>query len=138
MLYGDADANRLTEKVLDACVEVHRHLGPGLLESVYEECLVMELSDRELAFERQVPLPVVYKGRLVTSPFRLDLLVERAVVVELKAIERLAPVHQCQLITYLKLTGASVGLLVNFNVPLLKEGVKRVVRPDLLTQRFEH
>lgn len=135
MLYGNEKWNLLTETILECCVEVHRHLGPGLLESIYEECLVLELSDRGMSFERQIPLPVVYKGRLATTPFRLDLLVEKAVVVGLKSVERTAPIHLCQVITYLKLTGAPVGLLVNFHVPLLKDGVKRVVRPDLLPQR---
>jgi len=132
MLYGEEEWNILSERILDSCMEVHRQLGPGLLESVYEECLALELSDRGLAFERQIPVPVVYKGRLATTPFRLDLLVEKTVIVELKAIERLIPIHQCQLITYLKLTEIPLGLLVNFNVPLLKEGVKRVIRPDLI------
>jgi GxxExxY protein len=106
---------------------VHRQLGPGLLESAYEQCLCHELHLRGLAFQRQVELPIVYKGLKLDCGYRLDLIVENEVVVELKAIERLLPVHEAQLLTYLRLTGKRVGLLINFNVPLLTTGIIRRV-----------
>lgn len=119
--------NEVTEKIIGACIEIHRAIGPGLLESAYEECLCFELSKNGLTFERQKPLPVVYKSVRLDCGYRLDLVVENFVVVELKAVENLLPVHEAQLLTYLKLTGLQVGLLINFNVPVLKQGVKRIV-----------
>ncbi|MFQ5764390.1 MAG: GxxExxY protein [Rhodospirillales bacterium] len=119
--------NELTEKVIGASIEVHRALGPGLLESSYEECLCHELTLRGVLFERQVPLPVEYKGVKLDCGYRLDLLVDNAVVVELKAVERIEPIHEAQLLTHLKLGGWTVGLLINFNVPVLKNGIKRIV-----------
>jgi GxxExxY protein len=118
--------------VIGACIEVHRHLGPGLLESAYEECLCHELSLRGLAFERQVPLPVQYKSVRLDCGYRLDLVVQGRLVLELKTVETLQPIHQAQLVTYLKLSGMTFGLLVNFHVPVLKSGLKRVVNqfPD--------
>lgn len=122
------DLNGLTKQVIGAAIEVHREMGPGLLESVYERCLQLELEDAGLRVESQVPVPVVYKGRPVhTEGLRLDLLVEDTVVVELKSKERLADVDKKQLLTYLKLTGKQVGLLINFNEALLKNGVVRIV-----------
>jgi len=106
---------------------VHRHLGPGLLESAYEECLCHELHLCGLAFGRQVDLPVFYKGLKLDCGYRIDLIVKKAVVLELKAIERILPIHQAQLLTYMKLSGMSVGLLINFNAPLLTQGIIRRV-----------
>ena len=106
---------------------MHRHLGPGLLESAYEECLCRELHLCGLSFERQVDLPVSYKGLKLDCGYRIDLIVQKTVLLELKAIERTMPIHQAQLLTYMKLSGMSVGLLINFNVPLLTQGIIRRV-----------
>jgi GxxExxY protein len=132
---GDAEARRfdeLTDQVIGACIEVHRALGPGLLESAYEECLCHELSLRKLAFERQVPLPVNYKAVKLDCGYRLDIVVEGKLVLELKTVETLLPIHQAQLLTYLKLSSLTYGLLINFHVPVLKHGLKRIVNefPD--------
>jgi len=113
--------------IIGATIEVHRHLGPGLLESAYEECLCHELYLRGLAFERQVDLPVAYKGLHLSCGYKIDLIVQHEVVVELKAVERVLPVHTAQLLTYLKLSEKHVGLLINFNTSLLTHGVKRIV-----------
>lgn len=112
--------------VVDAAFKVHTTLGPGLLENVYEVCLAHELSKRSLKLERQVSLPVVYDGEKLDAGLRLDLLIEDILVVELKAVEALLPVHTAQLLTYLKLTGHRLGLLINFNVPLIKDGIRRI------------
>ncbi|MCX7855588.1 MAG: GxxExxY protein [Anaerolineae bacterium] len=119
--------NLLSNRIIGAALEVHRQLGPGLLESAYEECLAYELSLSNIPFERQKPVPVVYKGIRLDCGFRVDLLVGNLVVVELKAVDALMPVHQAQVLTYLKLTGCRLGLLINFNVVRLREGIKRVV-----------
>ena len=119
--------NEITQTVIGAAIEVHRVLGPGLLESAYEECLCRELVLRKVPYERQRQLPVDYKGTKVDCGYRLDLLVSEQVVVEIKAVESLLPIHHAQLLTYLKLGGWKVGLLMNFNVPVLKQGIKRVV-----------
>ncbi|HKB97951.1 MAG TPA: GxxExxY protein, partial [Terriglobales bacterium] len=116
-----------TSAIIGAAIEVHRHLGPGLLESAYEECLCYELHLCGLAFERQVDLPVSYKGLKLDCGYRIDLIVRKEVVLELKAIERIMPIHQAQLLTYMKLSGMSVGLLINFNAPLLTQGIIRRV-----------
>lgn len=131
----DAEAqslDKLSEQVIGACIAVHRALGPGLLESAYEECLCHELSLRSIAFERQVPLPVSYKGVKLECGYRLDLVIEGKLIVELKAVEALLPIHEAQILTHLKLTGKTVGLLINFNVAVLKAGLKRIVHhyPD--------
>ncbi len=117
----------ITEGIIGAAIEVHRVLGPGLLESVYEECLCYELGLRKIAFQRQVELPIAYKELSLPGAYRLDLLVENAVVVEIKAIERILAVHEAQLLTYLRLTGKRAGLLINFNVARLVDGVVRKV-----------
>jgi GxxExxY protein len=117
----------LTEKIIGAAMEVHTALGPGLLESTYEECLAREMQLSGLAFERQVPLPVAYKGVKLDCGYRLDFLVERAVILELKATDMLRPIHEAQVLTYLRLGGWTVGLLMNFNVPVLRNGIKRIV-----------
>ena len=116
----------LTERIIGCAIEVHRTLGPGLLESTYVEALTVEFAEADLRFVRQVPVPLTYKGRSL-GEYRLDLLVEEAVVVEVKAVERFDPVHEAQLLTYLRLTGKRVGLLINFNRRLLREGIKRLV-----------
>lgn len=113
--------------IVDSAMKVHRELGPGLLESVYEHCLAHELTRRAIPFGRQVPVPIRYDGEFLDAGFRLDLLVDGAIIVEIKAVEKLAPLHQAQLLTYMKLTGISMGFLMNFNVRLLKDGVKRYV-----------
>ncbi|MEW6128069.1 MAG: GxxExxY protein [Acidobacteriota bacterium] len=117
----------LTEKIIGFAIEVHRALGPGLLESAYEECLCYDLSQAGLRIERQVPLPVVYKSVKLDCGYRMDVVVEDEVVVELKTVEHLLPVHQAQLITYLRLGGYKKGLLLNFNNSVLKNGIKRIV-----------
>jgi len=119
--------NQITEAIIGAAIEVHRVLGPGLLESAYEECLCHELTLRQIPFERQRPLPVEYKGLHLDCGYRLDLLVADTVVVEIKAIESILPVHEAQLLTYLKLGGWKVGLLINFHVSVLKQGIRRRV-----------
>ncbi|MBW4582970.1 MAG: GxxExxY protein [Tildeniella nuda ZEHNDER 1965/U140] len=125
----DAEAqsfSELTRQTIGSCIEVHRHLGPGLLESAYEHCLCHELSLVGLVFERQKPLPVVYKGVRLDCGYRLDLVVESRLILELKAVETLLPIHDAQLLTYLKLSRLTLGLLINFNVPVLKSGLKRI------------
>jgi len=126
--------NRITESIIGAAIEVHRALGPGLLESAYEACLAFELAQRGLQVEQQKPLPVLYREVKLDCGYRLDLLVEEAVIVEVKAVDRLMPIHQAQLLSYLKLSGCKVGLLINFNVKVLKDGIRRVVNnfPDTL------
>jgi GxxExxY protein len=119
--------NELTHEIIGAAIEVHKNLGPGLLESTYEECLCHELSQRGIPFERQKPVSVVYKGVKLDCGYRLDLLVSDRVILELKSVEALAPIHNSIMITYLKLSGNRIGLLMNFNVQILKKGVKRVV-----------
>jgi GxxExxY protein len=119
--------NVLTDKIIGAAIEVHRHLGPGLLESIYEECLCYELCQLGLQFERQVHLPITYKGLKLSSAYKMDLLVEDTIVVEIKATEEAPPIQKSQLLTYLKSANKRVGLLINFNVPVLKFGLKRVV-----------
>jgi GxxExxY protein len=121
------ETERIGKLILDAAFEVHKELGPGLLESVYEYCLVQELKSRNLYVESQVKLPVIYKGKQLDKEFVLDLLVEHEIVIELKAVEILMPVHEVQLLTYLKLADNKLGYLINFNVPLLKEGLKRKI-----------
>jgi GxxExxY protein len=117
----------LTEAIIGAAMEVHRALGPGLLESAYEACLVHELALRGLRVRNQVPLPLVYKGLQLECGYRIDVLVEDRVVIEIKAVEALNPIHEAQLITYLKLSGIPVGLVINFCVPVLKDGIMRRV-----------
>jgi len=120
--------NDITSKIISAAMKVHSELGPGLLESVYQECLYIELEDMGLHVQKEVLVPVVYKGREITKDgFRIDLLIEDAVVVELKSVEKVKPVHKKQLLTYLRLTHKQVGLLINFNEVMLKKGIFRIV-----------
>ncbi|SPF31244.1 conserved hypothetical protein [Syntrophobacter sp. SbD1] len=121
------EINDLTGKIIGSAMEVHRALGPGLLESVYEECLCHELALRDVRFERQKSLPVTFKEVRLDCSYRIDLIVSDTVVVEIKAVETILPVHEAQILTYLKLGGWSIGLLINFNVPVLKDGVRRIV-----------
>lgn len=120
------DAEETANKVIGCAIEVHRHLGPGLLESTYEAAMGIELEEAGLRYQRQVPFPAIYKGRTI-GEYRLDLIVEEAVVVELKSVERNDPVFEAQLLTYLKITGKKLGLLINFNSRLLKNGIKRYI-----------
>ncbi|MGQ0636837.1 MAG: GxxExxY protein [Planctomycetaceae bacterium] len=118
---------QLTEAIIGAAIEVHRELGPGLLESAYHQCLCHELSLRKIPFERKVPLPVAFKGLRLECGYEMDIVVDNQVIVELKAVEKLIPVFEAQLITYLKLSGKPVGLLINFHVPALKDGIRRMI-----------
>ena len=119
--------NRLSSKIIGAAIEVHKALGPGLLESAYEECLSYELGFGGLSLERQKPLPVRYKGRELDCGYRLDIVVENAIILELKSCERIEPIHKAQLLTYLKLSGLNLGLLLNFNVTVMRDGIVRMV-----------
>lgn len=122
-----ASLNAITDKIISAAIEVHRALGAGLLESTYEACLAYQLTLRGLKVEQQKPVPLIYKEVNLEVGYRLDLLVEDAVIMEVKAVEQLAPVHEAQLLSYLKLSGRRLGLLINFNVPVLKDGFRRMV-----------
>ncbi len=121
------ELNELTEKIIGCAIKVHRVLGPGLLESAYEVCLVHELRKAGLRVERQAPLPIVYDGIELDACYQLDIVVEDLIILELKSVERIMPIHEAQLLTYLKLTKKKLGLLINFNVELLKNGIKRKV-----------
>jgi len=126
--YGlEEELETVASAVVHSAFAVHSNLGPGLLESVYEICLAHELHERGVPFERQIPLPVVYGSQRIEAGLRLDLLMAGSVIVELKAVENLLPIHKAQVLTYLKLSGHRLGLLINFNVPLIKEGIKRIV-----------
>ena len=121
------EVNDLTERIIGSAIKVHSALGPGLLESTYEICLIHELRKGGLNVESQLALPVVYDGVRLDAGYRIDLLVENSVIVELKAVERILPIHEAQLISYLKLSDKKVGLLINFNVKLLRDGIRRLV-----------
>ena len=118
--------NQITEKIIGCAIEVHRALGPGLLESAYEECVCFELTQNRMKFERQVSLPVVYKGVKLDCGYRIDLVVENLIIVEIKAIANILPVHEAQVLSYLKLDNKPLGLLLNFHVSVLKSGIKRI------------
>ena len=122
----DACADRAATQIVDSAYAVHKTLGPGLLESVYEICLMHELGRRQVHAERQVALPVIYDRITLDAGLRLDLIVERRVIVELKSVDKLLPVHTAQVLTYLKLSGLRLGLLINFNVQLIRDGIKRI------------
>ncbi len=123
----EKDRNILSGKILEASIEVHRNLGPGLLESVYDICLCKELKSRNINFKRQVFVPVIYKDEKLDADFRIDILVEDEIIIELKSVEILLPVHEAQIITYLKLYEKRLGLLINFNTPKLINGFKRFI-----------
>jgi len=117
----------LTGKIVDCAVTVHKLMGPGLLESAYEECLYFELQNQGIKISKQLPMPLIYKDRKLDIGYRIDLLVEEKVVIEVKSVDLLNPIHTAQLMTYLKLSGCRIGLLINFNVIFLKEGIKRII-----------
>jgi GxxExxY protein len=117
----------LTSRVIGLAMEVHRALGPGLLESAYEECLCFELTSHGIPFARQVPLPIIYKSVRLDCGYRMDLVVQAILIIELKTIERILPVHEAQLPTYLRLSGITTGLILNFHMPVLKDGIRRLV-----------
>ena len=121
------NGNQLTSEIINAAIEVHRHLGPGLLESTYEECMAFELQQSSLTVERQLELPILYKGNKLDQNYRIDLLVNNQVVIELKSVNKIEPIHNAQLLTYLKLAKKRYGLLLNFNVPIMKQGIKRLL-----------
>lgn len=123
--------NMLSRAIIGAAIEVHKELGPGLLECVYEACLITELENRGYHVESQIALPLYYKGEKLDKEFRIDLLVEDIVIVELKAVEELKDIHEVQLVTYLKLANKKLGLLINFNVPVLKDGIRRKINGEI-------
>jgi GxxExxY protein len=121
------DINELSSKIIGAAIEVHKGLGPGLLESSYEECLCYELGLRGLSFERQKPLPVIYKRKKLDCGYRLDIVVENAIILELKSCKKIEPIHKAQVLTYLKLSGLNLGLILNFDTTAMKDGIVRIV-----------
>jgi GxxExxY protein len=121
------DLNDITGKIIGAAIEVHHALGPGLLESMYEESMIFEMRERGLTVEAQKPVPFIYKNNILASKYRLDLLVEHQVIVEIKAVEKLLPIHQIQLLSYMRMTNCRLGLLINFHVCRLKDGIKRLI-----------
>ena len=121
------DINKLSNKIIGAAIEVHKSLGPGLLESAYEECLCYELKLREISYDRQLGLPVLYKEKQLDCGYRIDVLVEKSIILELKAVDKIEAIHKAQLLTYLKLSNISLGLILNFNVPVMRDGIVRVV-----------
>ena len=129
--------NNVTSGIIGAAIDVHRALGPGLLESAYEACLAYELIQREMKVEQQKPLPLIYRDVQLDCGYRIDLLVDDAVTLEIKSVDSLAPIHQAQLLSYLKLSGCEVGLLINFNVKLLKQGIVRMVNSRILIYKSQ-
>ncbi len=125
------DYNKISSEIIASAIEVHKQMGPGMLESVYEDCMIFELRSRDLNIQAQVKQPLVYKGSILNKHFFLDLLVEDKVVVELKSVENILPVHEVQLVTYLKLTDKRLGLLINFNEPVLKQGIRRKINGEI-------
>jgi GxxExxY protein len=123
----EMNENELSNIVIGAAIEVHQHLGPGLLEAGYHQCLATELSLRNISFEKEKPVPLTYKGIDLDCGYRLDFLIENKLVLELKAVEKILPIHEAQMLTYLKLTACKLGLILNFNVAVLREGIKRIV-----------
>ena len=121
------DINELSSKIIGAAIDVHKVLGPGLLESAYEECLCYEFVLRDFSFERQKSLPVMYKNKRLDCGYRLDIVVEDEIILELKSCDKIEPIHKAQLLTYLKLSGLHLGLILNFNVPLMRDGIVRIV-----------
>lgn len=123
--------NSLTEQIIKCCIDVHKELGPGLMESVYETCLISVLEEEGFKVKSQVELPVYFKGRRLNKNFIIDLLIEDEIILELKSVESILPIHEAQLVTYLKLSNKKLGLLINFNVMLLKDGIRRKINGDL-------
>ena len=132
MLTDPFQTNRITSTIIGRAIRVHRATGPGLLESAYSPCLVLELQEPVCRLRFSTPFPLIYRGLNLEASYRADLLVDDTVLVELKSVESLAPIHTAQMLTYLRLSGKPVGLLINFNVPVLKEGVKRILNPSML------
>jgi len=137
MLIDNARLNQVTGTILGGAIEVHRAIGPGLLESPYMPCLEYELKERGLSFVAQAPIALTYKTLQLDAVYKVDLLVEDLVIVEVKAVAELAPIHEAQLLTYLKLSGKKLGLLINFNVPRLVQGVQRVINPNVQPDRVQ-
>ena len=131
MSLSEAVYNSLTEKIIKCCIDVHRELGPGLMESVYETCLISVLEEDGFKVDSQVELPLYFKGRKLNKKFIIDLLIEDEIILELKSVESILPIHEAQLVSYLKLSNKKLGLLINFNVPLLKDGIRRRINGDL-------
>ncbi len=131
MSFTEEDYNNLSKKIIECCIEVHKELGPGLLESVYKVCVESVMIKAGLNVQRQVLLPVTFRGEKLNKEFVIDLLVEDRIIIELKSLETILPVHEAQLVTYLKLADKKLGLLINFNVPLLKEGIRRKINGNL-------
>jgi len=123
---NNSDINNLTGQVIGAAIEVHKHTGPGLLENIYEKCLCRELEIRTIPFKQQVEMPLTYKGEKIDCDYRFDLVVDNRLIVELKSCDGLLPIHEAQLLTYLKIADIKYGLLINFNVPVLKDGIRRL------------
>jgi GxxExxY protein len=119
--------NQLTNEIIGSAIEVHRNLGPGLLESTYEACMAFELQQRDLNVERQLELPILYKGKKLEHNYRIDLIVNNQVIIELKSINKIEPIHDAQLLTYLKLANKRYGLILNFNVPVMRQGIRRLL-----------
>ena len=126
-MHGELIESALSERVIGAAISVHKELGPGLLESIYETCLCREFDLLGIAYARQVERPISYKGLVLEGGFRIDLIVDQRLVLELKSVEELLPIHEAQLLTYLKLSGIKLGFLINFNIPVLKDGLRRRV-----------
>ncbi len=131
MTFNENVYNALTEKIIKCCIDVHKELGPGLMESIYEICLIEELKDNGFNVQNQVELPVYFKGKKLNKNFIVDLIIEDEIIIELKSIEIILPVHEAQLVSYLKLSNKKLGLLINFNVPLLTQGIKRKINGNL-------
>ena len=137
MLTDPATTNRLTSSIIGCAIRVHRVVGPGLLESTYEACMAVELQELGLELERRKQVPLVYRGLHLPIAYQLDMLVNGTVILELKSVDAIAPIHVAQMLTYLRLTGCPVGLLLNFNVPVLKDGIRRIVTSQSLDQNEE-
>ena len=131
MSFTENDYNKLSSEIISACIEVHKELGPGLMESVYEVCLISVLKKKKLNPKQQVTLPVYFKGERLEKDFVIDILVDDKIILELKSVETILPVHEAQLVTYLKLANKKLGLLINFNVPILTQGVRRKINGNL-------
>ncbi len=138
MLTDPYGTSSLTKSIIGCAIRVHRAIGPGVFESIYSECLMYELKRAELSFERERQVPLIYKGVRLEAKFYVDFIVENKVIVELKSVAEVAEIHECQVLTQLKLTALPVGLLINFNVPLLVDGVKRIVNPTLQSRLTEN
>lgn len=126
------DIDDLSKQVIDCVFAVHKELGPGFLEKIYEDALIAELEDRRISYNRQILVPIIYKGKKLPSEYRLDLIVEDKIILELKTVERIAPVHEAQILSYMKQCGVSLGFIINFNETLIKNGIKRIIQSNNL------